>query len=25
VLVEHAGLRALLFMQGYPASSFSGV
>jgi phosphoserine phosphatase len=24
VLVEHAGLRALLFMQGYPASSFVG-
>ena len=25
VRIEHAGLRALLFMQGYPASSFSGV
>ena len=25
VRIEHAGLRALLFMQGYPASSFAGV
>jgi len=24
VRIEHAGLRALLFMQGYPASSFAG-